>query len=345
MPKRNVIFTRKHMTKGAKMDFSFREPYGSLFNEYREYEKTRLSRQGFISNAGRTKRLVGWLEERNLLPEDVGIAQAMEFVNDMGKRLNRDGSPISQGAICNYIKVGRRFCKYLLEKEILKANPFLEVEYPRIPDHLSRNVLTESQMNCLLERLKRFDECGTRKMQARLYVCHVLAELMYSTGLRIDEVSGLKAGDIDLESRIVHVKNGKGGKSRAAFLTTYAAEVLKIYIERGKDFYDGTIYGEKREHLFSTKGNILMQMLNGHLRKTCAELEIPIITSHGFRHSLGTHLLRAGCDMRHIQVILGHDKLSSTQVYTKVYSEDLKNSIDSYHPRRLIKKEDGKNGK
>lgn len=84
-------------------------------------------------------------------------------------------------------------------------------------------------------------------------------------------------------------------------------------------------------------------MLNSRLRKLCLELEIPVITSHGFRHSLGTHLLRSGCDMRHIQVILGHDKLSSTQIYTKVYADDLKDSIDKYHPRQWIKSGEEKN--
>ena len=314
----------------------FKEPYDTLFREYQEYEKPRLSIQGFTSNVGRAKRFVGWLEGKSLLPKEVGIAQAQEFVSDMGKRTNRNGNPISQGAICNYIKMARRFYKYLLEKEIVETNPFMEIEYPRIPEHLSRNVLTESQINCLLERLKCFDDCEAKKEQARLYVCHVLAELMYSTGLRIDEVSRLREDDVNLTYRFVYVRNGKGGKSRTAFLTGYAAEILRLYIERGKSFCDKTIYGEMRGNLFSAKGNVLMDMLNKRLRRICSELEIPVITSHGFRHSLGTHLLRAGCDMRHIQAILGHDKLSSTQVYTKVYSEDLKKSLDKYHPRQWM---------
>ena len=192
-------------------------------------------------------------------------------------------------------------------------------------------------MNILLEKLKGFYEAEDQKEKARLYVCHVLAELMYSAGLRIEEVAELKIGDINFKAGYVYIRNGKGGKPRTAFLTEYASEVLKLYAERGKDFCDRIIYGQKRDTLFSTKGNILMAMLNKRLRKICTELEIPVITSHGFRHSLGTHLLRSGCDMRHIQVILGHDKLSSTQIYTKVYSDDLRNSIDKYHPRQWIK--------
>ena len=319
------------------MRITFGEPYSKLYQEYAEHEQTRLTRQGFASCMGRTARLVGWLEEKGLMPEDVRITHALDFVSDMGKRINACGTPISPGMICNYIKAARRFYSYLLEREAIGTNPFMEVEYPRIPEHISRNVLTESQMNCLLERLKRFDDCTTRKEKARLYVCHVIAELMYSTGLRIDEVSSLTEYDVDVGSRIVRVRNGKGGKSRTAFLTCYAAEIMELYITMGKEFYDRTMYGRRRDRLFSANGNMLMQMLNRCLRETCTELEVPVITSHGFRHSLGTHLLRAGCDMRHIQVILGHDRLSSTQVYTRVYSEDLKESLDRHHPRQLEK--------
>lgn len=325
------------------MSYVLSEPYASIYEEYTEYERTNLCARSFDKACRMNLIIFRWFEENEILPEEVKIIQAMDFVNDISKRLNRDGKYISQGSICNYIKGARRLFKYLLEKEIVRTNPFMEIEYPRIPEHISRNVLTESQMNILLEKLTRFNEAETQKEKARLYVCHVLSELMYSAGLRIEEAAELKISDINFKARYVYVRNGKGGKPRTAFLTEYASEVLKLYAEKGKEFCDMIIYGQKRETLFSTKGNILMEMLNPRLRKFCTELEIPVITSHGFRHSLGTQLLRSGCDMRHIQVILGHDKLSSTQIYTKVYSDDLRNSIDRYHPRQWIKSGENKN--
>ena len=327
------------------MSYVLSEPYAELYNEYTEYERTNLCSRSFDRVERMNLIMFRWFEQKEILPQEIKILQATEFVNDIAKRVNRDGKFISQATICNYIKNARRFYKYLLEKEMVQTNPFIEVEYPRIPEHISRNVLTESQMNRLLEKLKCFDEAETKKERVRLYVCHVLAELMYSSGLRIEEAAELKEEDINFRLRYVYVRNGKGGKFRISFLTEYAAEILKLYIEKGKRNYDMIIYGKNRNTLFSAKGNILIQMLNKRLRKTCIELEIPVITSHGFRHSLGTHLLRSGCDMRHIQVILGHDKLSSTQIYTKVYSEDLKNSIDKYHPRKWIRSGDNKDEK
>ena len=209
------------------MSRTFKEPYSSLYEEYAEHERTRLSRQGFASCMGRTGMLVEWLEERKLMPDDVGIIQAMEFIGDVSKRTGRSGHPVTQGTICNYIKSARRFYGYLVESEAAASNPFMEVEYPRVPEHLSRNVLTEGQMFSLLEGLGKFNRGSTKRERSRLYVCHVLAELMYSTGLRIDEASSLEAGDVNLKSRMVYVRRGKGGRSRTAFLSGFAAEVLR----------------------------------------------------------------------------------------------------------------------
>jgi len=77
--------------------------------------------------------------------------------------------------------------------------------------------------------------------------------------------------------------------------------------------------------------------MNTALRNACTELEMPVITSHGFRHSIGTHLLRAGCDIRHIQVFLGHDRLESTQIYTHVNNNDVTETMDNKHPRKQNK--------
>ncbi len=329
--------------RNGKMSYILSEPYAAFYVEYLEYERPGMKERSYCRHKRMILSFLRWLEGEKLLPQDVKVVHAVKFKTDMSRRVNRNGSEISAGTLCNYIKAARRFYKWLLEREAVKTNPFLEVDYPRIPEHISRNVLTESQMNRLLERLKCFNGARTKKESARLYVCHVLSELMYSTGLRIEEAASLVPGDINLALRHVHVRSGKGGKSRTAFLSEYASEVLRLYLERGKKRADMILYGEVRETVFSGVQDSVMQMLNARLRKICLELGLPVITSHGFRHSLGTHLLRSGCDMRHIQVILGHDKLSSTQIYTKVYADDLKDSIDKYHPRQWIKSGEDRN--
>ena len=313
------------------------EPYASVYHSFLEYEKLRVSEQGYQTIKTIAYRVIKWHENNGLPFEQVNMRDILSFKKYISERTNKNGNLISNGTVCNYIKAARRLYKFLMASEKVRTNPFYELSYPRNTEHISRNVLTESQMNRLLGKMQEFDREENRKRKYRRYLFHVLAEVLYATGLRIDEACRLHTEDVDVRHRYVHVKNGKGGKARTAFLTGYAADILALYIEKGKASGDALLYGGRRALLFSNKKDTLAQAFNKELRRLCTELELPVITTHAFRHSLGTHLLRAGCDMRHIQVILGHDKLSSTQIYTKVYSDDLKQSLDEYHPRQRMK--------
>jgi site-specific recombinase XerD len=117
-------------------------------------------------------------------------------------------------------------------------------------------------------------------------------------------------------------------------MTGFAAEIMAWYLKQGRNILlskGSRTYGHT---VFGTHPERLTALVNQELKKTCQMLGLPVISSHGFRHSLGTHLLRAGCDMRYIQVILGHESLQSTQVYTRIDKEELKDSLDRFHPRR-----------
>jgi site-specific recombinase XerD len=245
---------------------------------------------------------------------------------------SESGRKYATGTIHNRLKAARKFFGYLVQTEKRRTNPFEDVEYPRMEEHLSRNGLTEAQMGRLLGDLGRFDEPVDVRSRQRAYRVHVLAEFLYATGLRIDEASRVREEDVDLEQHLVHVKQGKGGRPRTAFLNGYAAQVLGRYMRAGRAAV--LRRGMDEELLFCACTRELMALLARELQSRCTTLELPVITSHGFRHSLGTHLLRAGCDMRHIQVILGHESLATTQIYTKVDKEDLKKSLDEFHPRR-----------
>ncbi|GHV12896.1 hypothetical protein FACS189491_06810 [Spirochaetia bacterium] len=104
--------------------------------------------------------------------------------------------------------------------------------------------------------------------------------------------------------------------------------------KRGRPAVLGNYGRIDRDTVFGASPQWLTAAVNSGLKEACGELGLPVITSHGFRHSLGTHLLRAGCDLRYIQIILGHERLSTTQIYTSVDKEDLKKSLDRYHPRK-----------
>jgi integrase/recombinase XerD len=304
-----------------------------LLDEFLEAERPKVSAQGYATLSGIARRVLRWFDDEELEVTEVRITDAVRFASSLSKRLTPEGTPIATGTMHNYLKVARRFFDYLVRTERRTSNPFLEVRYPRLPDHLSRNVLSEAQMGALLRELGRFDEASLWYERERRYRVHVIAEFLYATGLRIAEACSLIPENLDLEHRLVYVPSGKGGRPRTALLTSYAAEIMARYLKTGRPAIMHHFTRDHERTLFGANKARVAEVVNGELQRVCLALELPVITSHGFRHSLGTHLLRSGADMRHIQAILGHEALQTTQVYTRVDKEDLKKSLDEYHPR------------
>ena len=304
----------------------------ALYEDFLDWQKQRVSKQGFISVKNRTFRLFKYLEKRRISPQIFTVEDALKYKTFVSEKLTKKGKKVTVGTCCNSLKNARCFFNFLVISGRRESNPFLAVPLPSLGEHISRNVLTEAQMNRLLGELRHFTDIKS-------YRVHVLSELLYSTGMRIAEAASLLPKDIDLKRRLVQVQQGKGGKSRMAFLTGYAATVLSYYKKTGRKAVIRSHRGKRKksQSLFTVDYPRLQDALNSTLRETCGRLKIPVITSHGFRHSLGTHLLRSGCDIRYIQVILGHEKLETTQIYTHVNKDDLKKSLDTYHPRSKIK--------
>jgi len=306
--------------------------YAELYEQYLSWLRPRTSSQGFSSLKNRVLRLLSWLQDEDIEPLSLTVQDALEYKAASASRTTRIGTAVQAGCVCNSLIAARSFFSFLVASGKRESNPFLAVPYPRLGQHLSRNVLSVAQMSLLLEKLRMFDS-------AEGYRVHVVAELLYATGLRIAEAASLLPQDFDAQGRRIHVREGKGGKPRTAFLTGYAAQVLEQYLARGRQLVLGMYRGKRSQPqtLFCVGLARLRDELNQTLEKVCPALELPVMTSHGFRHSLGTHLLRAGADMRHIQVILGHEKLETTQIYTHVDKDEVKASLDAHHPRQWKK--------
>lgn len=311
------------------------EEHKKLFSEYLEEAKLAGHReQGLIGLRSRVPKVLEYLEEMDLAVEQLGVKQAQAFQGRLIEKGRRDGSKYSNASILAYVKAAANFYEYLKRKGTVLSNPFKEIKRVRVEKKLPRNLLKEKEMNSLLEELARYDEEGNLRNKMTRYKVHVICELMYSTALRVSEVASLRAEDIDFSRGLVTVREGKGGRSRIAYLNEYAKEVLKCYMEKMRPLVFRKWNKNNHDLLFGVGWMSFSKMLNKTLNKTAEKLKYGGFTSHGFRHAVGYHLLRAGCNIRHIQEILGHKLLRNTEIYTRVDKEDLKEVLDRYHPRK-----------
>jgi site-specific recombinase XerD len=327
-------FEEKRRRKSI-MGVVFSEAYADIYQSFLAYAENRVTKQGYETLVHNTRTVMKWFETEDILLSDATIQDALAYRATESRRVKKDGNLISSGTVANRLKAARSLFHWMVLEGLRTTSPFDEVKNPHIAEPLSRNVLNEGEMGILLEKLSRFHEIKNRQQRLRRYRFHVIAELLYASGLRIAEASNLIPDNLDLRQRLIYVPEGKGEKARIAFLSGYACDVLSCYLKEGRNAILGNYERPYGHLLFGANKSRIGIVVNEDLAIVCRELEIPVITSHGFRYSVGTHLLRHKCDMRHIQAILGHERLATTQIYTKVDKDEIKESLDTFHPRRL----------
>jgi integrase/recombinase XerD len=286
--------------------------------------------------APRLKPFFTWLDMKEMNVEEVGVKDAIEFQSCLTTLTDEDGR-LHYGTctVRTILGVVRRFYAWLESTGKVYANPFLKTGKVRLERKLPRGIPDEAATEKLLSALHDFWKQKTLRNQRLYYRCHVMAELLYSTGLRISEALALTPEDLDFENRTARVREGKGGSSRTAYLNEYVSRVLKLYLDEMRE----TVLVNDTETLFGVKDRSTISLtFHRVLTEEGSGLISGKVTSHLFRHALGYHLLKRGCDIRYIQLVLGHRDLNSTAIYTKVNREELKNELDEYHPRSLLRK-------
>lgn len=285
----------------------------------------------------RLPHLFAYLDEKGFAFHEVMAKEAQGFQGWLLEKDNGKGGRHSSGGILNILKTAGMFYEYLKAKKLVFSNPFRNIRKIREVRKLPRNLLKEKQMADLLKELERFEEEATGKRKVKRYKVHVVCELLYSTGMRINEAVSLTPGQVDLERGTVTLKETKEGRARICFLNAYACGVLRRYMEKIKPLITYEWNGCKT--LFGLKRGRMMQIVKDEIKKAAGKLGFPVITGHGFRHAVGYHLLRAGCPVRYIQAILGHRRLRSTEVYTRVEKDDLRQVMNRCHPRKWKNRE------
>jgi site-specific recombinase XerD len=218
----------------------------------------------------------------------------------------------------------RTFYRYLVERHGLEVNPLKEVQLPKNPRRLPV-VLTRKQVDALLAAPMEVERAKQAPAWAPARDAAIL-ELFYSSGVRVSELCGLDVRDIDAINETVRVM-GKGRKERLCPVGAPALEAVERYRALARVASGPLFINKSRKRLGVSNVWALMRKYQRHAG-------IPVnVSPHKLRHSFATHLLDAGADLRSVQELLGHANLSTTQIYTHVTVERMKQAYDAAHPR------------
>ncbi|WP_426587667.1 site-specific tyrosine recombinase XerD [Mucilaginibacter sp. R-33] len=253
-----------------------------------------------------------------LKPELITLTDLRGFIN----WINELGMiPSSQARILSGIKA---FYKYLLMEDIIKSDPSELLESPKIRRKLP-DTLSYEEINKIIAALDLSKPEGMRNK--------AILETLYGSGLRVSELTELKLSNLYLDIEFIKV-TGKGNKERLVPIGSEAIKALKIWIENVR-VHNPIKRGEEDYVFLNRRGTRLSRQIIFLTIKGLAET-IGLkkkISPHTFRHSFATHLVEGGADLRAVQEMLGHESITTTEIYTHLDREYLKSTISQFHPR------------
>lgn len=247
----------------------------------------------------------------------------MHLFNLVGKR----GKPLSLISQMHALVSVRVFFKWMVRRGFILADPSTALALPRQKKPLPKSVMTRREMERVLATPDVDTPLGLRN--------RAIMELMYSTGLRNMEVRQLTIPDVNTAEGEVRVRDGKGGQDRVVPLGEIACKYVELYVKEARP----RILAWKEDPGFLFLGRCGRKMdgsaINHYIVQQAAGKAgvKKHITAHGFRHTCATHLLKGHASLRHIQRLLGHKSLESTQIYLRVEVGDLKRELKRCHPR------------
>lgn len=227
----------------------------------------------------------------------------------------------SSKTISHVISSLKSFYNYYMRMGNIKSNPTDEIDRPKIEKKIPEFLTLEEVSSLLNFEVNNEFEARNK----------AILELLYSSGLRISELTNLELSNIDLDECLVRVM-GKGSKERIVPLGDYAIDALKEYIY----FYRPMLNKNNSSYVFlNNRGGILSrQFIFKVIKEECIKKGIrKNVSPHTLRHTFATHLLKNGADLRIIQELLGHENLSTTQIYTHLTNDKLKHDYEDYFPR------------
>jgi integrase/recombinase XerD len=248
-----------------------------------------------------------------------------DYQTHLHEETNDQGEPFTVGTQNNNLKVAKLFFRFLKEEDYLTQDPGRDVPYAKTPKRLPRSILTRKEVSKLLRTPDTHSLMGYRD--------RAMLEVFYSTGLRNSELSALKVEDVDTVEGFVRVNLGKGGKDRVVPMGRIACRYVENYVKAVRPHLARDL--ANRWLFLSLRGNQMSRHVIAQTVRRCAKKAKlgKTVTAHTLRHTCATQMMRNKANLRHIQELLGHACLTTTQIYTSVTIADLKEAHQKYHPR------------
>ena len=287
-----------------------------LMREYLIYLQVEkgLARNSLKSYGNDLAHLREWAGKQGKDPQDLSRADVRQWVADLSR------SGLSPTSVARAVSGARGWYKWLLLDGHAKTNPAEDVDTPQKSSPLPR-FLTEDEITRLFNAPDATTDGGLRD--------RAIMELLYAAGLRVSELVGLKVADIDFEAGLLTC-HGKGNKQRRVPIGQSALG----WLERYRRWRAALGPGAWPNFFLNSRGgplttNFVAAMVKGHAEK----LKMANVTPHKLRHTFATHLLQHGADSRSVQALLGHCDISTTQIYTHITNQQMRQTYDKHHPR------------
>lgn len=266
------------------------------------------------------KKLKEYCEEclENLGPDKISYDNLQEYIFKLSKQ------KFSERSQARWISSIKAFFRYLLEDDIREDNPSALLEGPKLGLYLP-DTLSLTDINKIIGAIEISSKTGKRN--------HCIIEVLYGCGLRVSELIDIKISNINFKENYIKI-NGKGDKTRFVPLAHFTKDLIKDYIY---DVRSGYKVAKKHEDtlFLNSRGTSMSRVIVFLIIKELTDKAgvSKKISPHTFRHSFATHLLQNGADLRFIQEMLGHSSITSTEVYTHLKNEELRDVILNFHPR------------
>ena len=288
-----------------------------------------LSRNTLEAYRSDLQQYGAFLGRTGIDPLEARPVDLLEFISELAT--GREGkAPVGPATLQRKIACLRSFYRHLRREQIIDHDPTAELRPPRSPGRLPK-VLSRDEVNRLLAQPKGTSPAALRD--------RALLETMYASGLRASEAVSLELSELDLDDGILRAR-GKGSKERLVPVGSKAVQTLREYLDRGRPRLVGLrdeprVFVNLRGSGLSRQG--LYKIIQGHARSAGLEHRM---SPHTLRHTFATHLLAGGCDLRSLQEMLGHADIGTTQIYTHLSTDRLRDVYFEAHPRAQIEREE-----